>query len=184
MQVADELARLDVAFAVLGSGDPRFETFWRSMAARYPGKLGVHTGYNERLAHLVEAGADMFLMPSLFEPCGLNQMYSQRYGTVPIVRATGGLDDTVDDYDERTGKGTGFKFKGASGRDLLDAVRRALAVYREPDRWRALQLAGMARDYSWDASAREYVKVYRRVLRGSPPGPTAAGPSGTTPVWP
>ncbi|MBI2834448.1 MAG: glycogen synthase GlgA [Acidobacteria bacterium] len=161
-QVLDELPRLGATFLLLGSGDPGYETMWRQLAAGYPERVGVHIGFDERLAHLMEAGADMLLMPSRYEPCGLNQMYSLRYGTVPIVRATGGLDDTVRNYSEKSGRGTGFTFEQPSGAALLRALRRALRVYQHKDEWRALQQQGMRQDHSWDASAREYVKVYRR----------------------
>jgi starch synthase len=164
VEIADELPRLGAVFVVLGSGEPRYEQFWRDLAAAYPDRFGVQIGFDEPLAHLIEAGADMFLMPSQFEPCGLNQLYSLRYGTVPIVRATGGLDDTVKPYNRRTGRGTGFKFRAYSGRALLRTLRRALSVFADQAAWRTLQLAGMREDYSWDAAAREYVKVYRRVL--------------------
>jgi starch synthase len=169
VQVAEALMSLEATFVVLGSGERRFEEFWTMLSRRYPDRVGVHIGYHERLAHLIEGGADMFLMPSLFEPCGLNQMYSQRYGTVPIVRATGGLDDTVENYDERTERGTGFKFSDATGDALLGALRRALAVYGQSAKWRGIQKTGMGQDYSWDVSAREYVKVYRRVVREGRP---------------
>jgi starch synthase len=115
-------------------------------------------GFDERLAHRIEAGADMFLMPSRYEPCGLNQMYSLRYGTPPIVRATGGLADTVKDVSEPGGNG--FKFSSYSAADLTAAVRRALELFRKPGEWRKIQQNGMKLDFSWDASAREYVKVY------------------------
>ncbi len=121
-------------------------------------------GFDEPLAHLVEGAADMFLMPSRFEPCGLNQMYSMRYGTVPVVRATGGLDDTVTDYNEKTGSGTGFKFKDYTSAALLHALGRARAAFANPGIWKKLQLAGMRQDFSWDRSAGEYVKLYERAL--------------------
>ncbi len=161
-EIQDALPRLDAAFAVVGTGEAQYVDLWLGLAARHPDRIAVKIAFDERLAHLVEGGADIFLMPSLFEPAGLNQMYSMRYGTVPVVRATGGLDDTVDDVDPRTGRGTGFKFNEASGGALLATLARALAVYRDPEAWRALQRAGMERDFSWNASAREYVKVYRR----------------------
>jgi starch synthase len=119
-------------------------------------------GFSEDLAHLIEGGADMFLMPSRFEPCGLNQMYSLRYGTVPVVRATGGLDDTVQQVDEATGEGTGFTFGPYTTEAMLGAIRQALAWYARPAAWRRIQLAGMSQDNSWEASAREYVGVYER----------------------
>jgi starch synthase len=158
---AEDLMSLDAVWVMLGSGEPRYEALWRALAARYPKRVSATIGFDERLAHLIEAGADIFLMPSRFEPCGLNQMYSLRYGTVPVVRATGGLDDTVEDFDESTASGTGFKFAEYSPAALVATLRRALAAYQNPSVWRRMQQAGMQRDHSWDASAREYVKVYR-----------------------
>ena len=156
---ADSLMSLDAGWVMLGSGEPHYEELWTRLAARYPDRVSATIGFDERLAHLIEAGADMFLMPSRFEPCGLNQLYSLRYGTVPIVRATGGLDDTVVDADEAGGNG--IKFADLTPGALTGAVRRALELFDESARWEALQRAGMARDSSWDVSAREYVKVYR-----------------------
>jgi starch synthase len=124
----------------------------------------VRIGFDEKLAHLIEAGADIFLMPSRFEPCGLNQMYSLRYGTVPVVRATGGLDDTVRNWNGKARTGNGFKFREASGTAMLKAVCRALDTYNQPEDWRLLQSNGMAKDFSWEASARQYVKVYERAI--------------------
>jgi starch synthase len=160
--IADELPRLGATFVLLGSGERRYEDLWLGLAARYPDRIGARIGFDEPLSHLIEAGADLFLMPSRFEPCGLNQMYSLRYGTVPLVRATGGLFDTVRNFDPRTGSGTGFTFDVYSPQALLDTLRWALAVYQDRDVWRRLQAAGMAQDLSWDASARQYVKVYER----------------------
>jgi starch synthase len=149
------------AFIVsLGSGEKRFEDFWQRLRDHAPHRVGIYRGYSEPLAHLIEAGADMFLMPSRFEPCGLNQLYSLRYGTMPIVRATGGLKDTVEDAGA-SGKGTGFTFTQYTPGALVDAVRRALVTFRNQDLWRVMQRRGMQQDHSWDASAREYVKVYR-----------------------
>jgi starch synthase len=156
--VTDELMSLDASWVMLGSGDREYEALWRGLAAQFPGRVSTTIGFDERLAHQIEAGADMFLMPSRYEPCGLNQMYSLRYGTPPIVRATGGLDDTVTDASEPGGNG--FKFKGYSPADLVAAVRRALDLFRKPKEWRKIQQDGMKLDFSWDASAREYVKVY------------------------
>jgi starch synthase len=154
----DPLVRSGASWVMLGSGDPAYEAFWRAARDRHPDRLGIYIGFNERLAHLIEAGADLFLMPSRFEPCGLNQMYSLRYGTLPIVRATGGLEDTVIDADAPGGNG--FKFAEYSAMALTETVRRALDVYRNPARWTSLQRNAMAQDHSWDVSAREYVKVY------------------------
>jgi starch synthase len=155
---ADELMSLDATWVMLGSGEPQYEGFWRTLAARYPKRVSATLGFDERLAHRIEAGSDMFLMPSRFEPCGLNQMYSLRYGTSPIVRATGGLEDTVRDVSAPGGNG--FKFKEYSATALVAVVRRALDFYAKPSEWKKIQQVGMKEDFSWDASAREYVKVY------------------------
>ena len=156
------LQALDASFVILGTGAPRYEKMWRGLAARHPRRVAVTVGFNEELAHLIEGGSDIFLMPSRFEPCGLNQMYSLRYGTVPVVRATGGLDDTVSDVDEKTGEGTGFTFGAYTVEAMMGALQRALAWFARPAAWRRIQLAGMAQDNSWEASAREYVEVYAR----------------------
>ena len=161
---SDRLMGLDASWVMLGSGDAAYEDLWRGLAKKYPHRVSATIGFDERLAHLIEAGADVFLMPSRFEPCGLNQMYSLRYGTVPVVRATGGLDDTVQDFDPATGSGTGFKFREYVPSALSHALERALAMYRKPAVWRQIQQSGMSLDFSWDASAREYVKVYRTLL--------------------
>jgi starch synthase len=134
------------------------------MAASHPRKIGVHIGFEEGLAHLIEGGADIFLMPSRFEPCGLNQLYSLRYGTVPVVRSVGGLADTVDDYAPGRPLATGFVFEDYTGAALLGALRRALDVFRDRERWRALQAAGMRQDNSWDHSAEEYVTIYGNAM--------------------
>ena len=161
---SDRLMGLDASWVMLGSGDAAYEDLWRGLAKKYPDRVSATIGFDERLAHLIEAGADIFLMPSRFEPCGLNQMYSLRYGTVPIVRATGGLDDTVQDFDPATGSGNGFKFREYVPTALSQALERALTMYRRPAVWRRIQQAGMSLDFSWDVSAREYVKVYRTLL--------------------
>ena len=162
--LAPELIALDATFLVVGTGDRRFEDMWRWMASIAPGRVSPHIGFDERRAHLVEAGADIFLMPSRFEPCGLNQMYSMRYGTIPVVRAVGGLVDTVRPYDARNGSGTGFLFSAYDATALLDALKRALAAYHQPRVWQRLQVNGMKKDFSWARSAAEYVKVYKRVI--------------------
>lgn len=163
---SDRLMALDATWVVLGSGEPHYEDLWRALASRYADRVSATIGFDERLAHLIEAGADIFLMPSRFEPCGLNQLYSLRYGTVPVVRATGGLDDTVQDVDEASGTGTGFKFREYTPGALVAAVERAIATFRKPTLWKRIQQAGMRQEVSWDASAREYVKVYRALLGG------------------
>jgi starch synthase len=157
---ADRLMAFDAAWALLGSGDAWCEDLWRNLASRHPDRVAARIGFDDRLAHLIEGGSDMFLMPSWYEPCGLNQMYSQRYGCVPIVRATGGLQDTVVDLDEAPGEATGFKFRDYTADGLTWAVDRALKTFPNPAGWKQFQRNGMKRDFSWDVSAREYVKVY------------------------
>jgi len=158
---AGPLMSFDATWVMLGSGDREYEELWRSLAERFPERVSATIGFDEKLAHQIEAGADIFLMPSRFEPCGLNQMYSLRYGTVPVVRATGGLADTV--RDAAASDGNGIRFTPYTPAALVDAVRRALELFRNPKQWKTLQQAGMRGDFSWDASAREYVKVYEGV---------------------
>jgi starch synthase len=152
-----QLPLIGATFVILGTGEPKYEQFWRTLAADNPDRIGVRVGFDEPLAHLIEGGSDMFLMPSRFEPCGLNQMYSLRYGTVPIVRAVGGLADTV-----REGV-TGFVFHEYTPEALLETLLRAVAAFAIPPKWRELQAAGMKQDHSWDRSAREYVTIYEQV---------------------
>jgi starch synthase len=159
-----DLPRIDATFVVLGTGEARYQDMWRGLAGAHPDRIGAQIGFDESLAHLIEAGADIFLMPSRFEPCGLNQMYSMRYGTVPVVHAVGGLADTVRDYAPRRTKPTGFVFHDYSPEGLREALARALALFTDARKWRALQLAGMQQDFSWDRSAQEYVKIYDRAL--------------------
>jgi starch synthase len=160
-EIADELLSEDLAITALGAGEPKYEKLFHELARTYPTKFSVKVAYNNILAHKIEAGADIFLMPSRYEPCGLNQMYSLKYGTVPVVRATGGLDDTIEALDSATGRGTGFKFQAYDGAALLSAVHAALATYRnEPAAWKRIQLNGMAKDFSWQASAVEYARLY------------------------
>jgi starch synthase len=159
---ASALIQLDATWVFVGTGEARYETFLRALAARYPSRVGVHIGFDEPLAHLVEAGADMFLMPSTFEPCGLNQMYSLRYGTVPIVTAVGGLDDTIQPYTARASGANGFKFRELTPEALVRTVRQAVRLYHDKSVWLPLMRQGMTVDHSWETSAREYVKVYRR----------------------
>ena len=162
--LSDELPRLDASFVLLGTGERRYEDMWLALATRYPDRIAARIGFDEALAHRIEGGADLFLMPSRFEPCGLNQMYSLRYGTVPLVRATGGLFDTVENFYPARGSGTGFTFSEYSPQALLGTLRWALGVYADRVVWRRIQLAGMRQDFSWDASARQYVKVYERAM--------------------
>lgn len=155
-QIAPQLAEEDLAMAVLGSGEARFENSFRYFASARPDKFGVRIGYDEALSHRIEAGADMFLMPSRYEPCGLNQIYSLRYGTVPVVRATGGLDDTIED-------GAGFKFWDYSPHSLLLAVRAALEAYQDQGVWLEIMKRCMSKDFSWRVSAGEYLELYGRL---------------------
>ncbi len=157
-EMGPELMAENVTLIALGTGEPRFEKALLTLAQEYPEKVSVRIGYDNALAHKVEAGSDIFLMPSQYEPCGLNQIYSLRYGTVPVVRATGGLDDTIDER-------TGFKFQEYSGAAMLDAIRSALAAFTRKERWQAMMLEGMAKDFSWDASAAEYSALYKRISR-------------------
>jgi starch synthase len=154
-QVAYDLLNWDLRIVALGTGERQYEDLFRALAAARPDKVAVRIAYDNRLAHRVEAGSDIFLMPSHYEPCGLNQMYSLRYGTLPVVHATGGLDDTVDSE-------TGFKFRPYSSQAMLDALRDALTVFAtDKARWETMMREGMRRDYSWSASAEAYVQLYR-----------------------
>jgi starch synthase len=161
-QIMDRLAREEMIVVALGAGDKLFEDMFQRLNKQFPNKIAVKVAYDNAIAHKIEAGADMFLMPSRYEPCGLNQIYSLRYGTVPIVRATGGLDDTIEPWDARTGKGTGFKFSEYTGEALLATIKQALLSYRDASSWQTLMRNGMTRDFSWGASAREYGKIYDR----------------------
>lgn len=160
--VMDHLLDLGLQFVVLGTGDPHYHELFSRFAQTYPGKVSVFLTFNAELAQKIYAGTDMFLMPSRFEPCGLGQLMAMRYGSVPIVRATGGLADTVQDYDPRTGEGNGFSFGAYDRWQLFAAIVRALENYKYAEAWRNLQVRGMTSDFSWDASARKYVDVYHR----------------------
>ena len=162
-QIADRLAREEMIMVILGSGDKPYEEMFLRLNKQFPNKISVKVAYNNEIAHKIEAGADMFLMPSRYEPCGLNQIYSLKYGTVPIVRATGGLDDTIEPWDARTGKGTGFKFSEYNGESLLLTIKSALQAFRDQTSWQVLMRNGMSKDFSWNASAREYGKIYEKV---------------------
>lgn len=159
-QIFDLLMEEELSIVALGAGEPKHERTFRELAKQFPKKLAVKIAYDNVLAHKIEAGSDIFLMPSRYEPCGLNQIYSLRYGTVPVVRATGGLDDTIEPFDRATGRGTGFKFSEYTGEALLGALGEALAVYADKTLWRRLQTNGMAKDFSWNASALEYGRLY------------------------
>ncbi len=155
-----------VQFVILGTGDKNLEKFFRDMAIRYPGNVGVYIGYNNELAHLIEAGSDFFLMPSIYEPCGLNQIYSLKYGTLPVVRATGGLEDTVDNYNEETGEGTGFKFYEASSHAVYYTVGWAVSTYYDrKEHMKKMIKSAMSRHFSWNDSTAEYVKLYYKAIK-------------------
>jgi starch synthase len=160
-EVAADIVAEDVYLVALGTGDREYEDFFRDMQQEHPGRIAVRIGFDNGLAHRIEAGSDMFLMPSRYEPCGLNQIYSLKYGTVPVVRATGGLVDTVD-------PDTGFKFEQYTGAALLEAVRAAVKAFGDPAGWRRRMRAGMSRDFSWTASAAAYSALYQRLLERSP----------------
>ena len=162
---SDLLQRLQVQFVVLGSGESDIEDFFRWAAAAYPDQVATYFGYNDRLAHLIEAGCDMFLMPSYYEPCGLNQMYSLRYGTLPVVRKTGGLADTVYDYHEYKGGGNGFTFKTYTPYAVYLAILRAVQIFSDKNAWRAMQIRGMETDFSWESSAKKYQHLYQHILQ-------------------
>jgi starch synthase len=164
--VAPQLMRQNLQLVALGTGEPQFEELFRELAVKFPRKFAVRVAYDNALAHKIEGGSDMLLMPSRYEPCGLNQIYSLRYGTVPVVRATGGLDDTIELFDGATGAGTGFKFQEYSPAALLDCLSQALALFsKDAPAWRQLVYNGMVQDFSWDVSAGEYEALYRRVVK-------------------
>jgi len=164
LEAAEDLFKLDVGLVVLGTGEARFEESLAELQARYPDRMTFKIGFNPPLAHEIIAGCDMLLMPSWYEPCGLAQMFGLKYGTVPIVRSVGGLNDTVIDPDQNQGKGTGFKFQRFQAQALVRAVRRAVTAYDTPDYWRSIMIEGMNQDFSWDRSAREYIRVFERAV--------------------
>jgi starch synthase len=168
-QAASGILETGAFFIALGAGAREYEDFLQSWHDAAPHRVGIYKGYaGEPLAHQIEAGADLFIMPSLYEPCGLNQMYSMRYGTVPVVRATGGLDDTVENYDVRTNNGNGFKFGPPSASAMLEKIREAIYFYTEPDIWVRIQRNGMTRDNSWSAAANKYLELYRAIAAAEP----------------
>ncbi len=156
----------DVQFILIGTGNPEYEYFFRNMEKLYHDKVRAYIGFNENLAHKVYAGADLFLMPSLFEPCGLGQLIAMEYGTIPIVRETGGLNDTVQSYDEDTGTGNGFTFTNFNAHDMLYTYRRALHYYHQ-DVWKDIVKEAISRDYSWRQSASKYNELYKEVVKNN-----------------
>lgn len=163
VEIMDKLVEQDMVLVILGNGEEYYERLLAEMATRYPSKVRVQVKFDNVVAHKIEAGADMFLMPSRYEPGGLNQIYSLKYGTVPIVRATGGLDDTIDE--QPNGGGNGFKFWGYNSSALMDALLRALGTFRNKKEWTAMMKRGMTQDFSWNKPAVEYVRVYERVVQ-------------------
>jgi len=164
LEALPELFKLDLQFVLVASGEKKLEKQFEQVRKKYPDRMGVFFGFDEDLAHLIEAGSDMLLMPSRYEPCGLNQMYSMRYGTIPIVRATGGLEDTVDDHASGS-KGTGFKFEKYDAKELIKTVQRALKVYQQQGEWKKLIRSAMQRDFSWTNSAKKYLNLYKELLK-------------------
>jgi len=166
-KIIDEIMRMDVQLVVLGTGDAKYHQVFEAMAARYPDQMSANLLFDNTFAHEIEAGADMFLMPSRYEPCGLNQFYSLRYGTVPIVRETGGLADSITDLSPETlaeGRANGFSFVPYEGSALMDAIRRGVDAFGDDETWRKLMQIGMRQDWSWASSARKYVSLYEKVL--------------------
>jgi len=155
--------RMGAALVILGTGEEVFHKALSAAREKFPGSLGLRIAYDESLSHKIYAGSDVFLIPSRYEPCGLTQMYSLRYGTIPVVRATGGLDDTIQEYDPERGTGNGFKFQEYSSAALLGSLEKALEIYRKKDGWRDLMQKAMACDFSWEMSAREYLRLYQRI---------------------
>jgi starch synthase len=160
----DDLLRLDLYLVLLGTGDEKYEKQLSELGRRHKSRFGVRIAFDNVLAHKIEAGSDMFLMPSRYEPCGLNQMYSLKYGTIPVVRATGGLDDTITEFDTETGKGNGFKFSEYSSRAMLKKIQEALRVYQDDKLWLKLMKNAMKEDFSWKKSAVKYERMYKKIV--------------------
>jgi starch synthase len=164
--IVRDLLRLNVSMVVLGRGEYAYETALSSLGKYYPGNIAVSIGYEDSIAHRILAGADMFLAPSRYEPCGLAHLYALRFGAVPVVHATGGLDDTVEQFNRRTGRGTGFKFMDYRPSAFLGAIRRAVNTYNDKITWQAIIKNGMRAEFSWEESARKYITVYRKITEG------------------
>lgn len=160
-----DIADLGIQFVLLGTGEEHYHSQFQELANEFPDSVGVNLTYSDPIARRIYAGSDMFLMPSRYEPCGLGQLISMKYGTIPVVRRTGGLADTVQEYDPKTGQGTGFCFEEESPAALMSAVKKALDVYSDKDSWRKLMLNGMKADFSWTKSAKEYVNLYREAMK-------------------
>ncbi len=166
-KILPNLLKEDVQMIILGTGEKNYHTFFDQMARKHHKKFACYLGFNDDLAHLIEGGADILLMPSKYEPCGLNQMYSLNYGTIPIVRETGGLADTVKKFNEKTKEGNGFVFKKYSADELLSEIKRALKLYKDKETWNKLVKAAMKEDFSWHSSAKKYIELYKTILNES-----------------
>jgi starch synthase len=164
-QSIKDLVKLNLQLVILGTGNKRYHELLQEWQKKYPKNIGIQLSYNEQIAHLIEAGSDMFLMPSKYEPCGLNQIYSLRYGTIPIVRATGGLDDTIEQFNSETEKGTGFKFVKYNGIDMIKSIKKAVQLYENKKLWCKLIKNGMSKDFSWEVSAKKYVSLYKKLIK-------------------
>lgn len=165
LSAMDDLFERDLQMVILGVGEKQIEEGLEEKERKYREKLRVIVRFDERLSHLIYAGSDIFLMPSLFEPCGLGQMIAMRYGTIPVVRKVGGLADSVEEFDPTSGEGTGFLFEEYSPQALLDAIRRALDLYANKEAWKIVQYNCIAKDFSWNKSAKEYIEVYEEALK-------------------
>jgi len=163
-EILDQLFSFDLGFVLLGTGEQKYHDLFQQVAQKYPQKAGIRIAYDDRLAHKIEAGADLFLMPSKYEPCGLNQIYSLKYGTIPVVRATGGLDDTITHYDPSKGTGNGFKFARYDAKEFLNQIKTAIVFYAQPEHWTKLVRNAMNSDFSWHRSAEAYLQLYRRAI--------------------
>jgi starch synthase len=163
-EVAEDLMALDIQIVLLGTGDEKYHKLFSELHKKYPKKIAALLEFNNEMAHLIEAGSDMFLMPSRYEPCGLNQLYSLRYGTIPIVRKTGGLADTIENANPSKGTGNGFVFTRYDAREMLNTIKFACEVYRDKNVWEIMMLRGMRQDFSWDASAKKYIELYGKAM--------------------
>jgi starch synthase len=164
-EILEELFTLDIGLVLLGTGEQKYHDLFDQVTRKYPQKAGIRIAYDDRLAHKIEAGSDLFLMPSKYEPCGLNQIYSLKYGTIPVVRATGGLDDTIVNYDPVTRKGNGFKFVRYDAKEFLSQIKVALSFYHQPEHWKQLLRNALSEDFSWERSAEAYLQLYRKTLK-------------------
>ena len=167
MDSMSQLMELNIQLVILGTGDKKIEKQILSAQKKYSNKISLNQAFDETLAHMIEAGSDLFLMPSSYEPCGMNQMYSLKYGTIPIVYKTGGLAETIIEYDSDKKSGNGFVFDKYTGKDMIRAVKRALKLYKKSDLWNEFQISAMKEDFSWDRSAENYLGLYVKMYEES-----------------